>query len=630
MNLFIEIGVENFPSALLQQKLEELESLFYTKSKIRVKAQGTHRRLVLIARNFSFTESLVIGPPYEKSYSNGTLNSLGKSFLDSRNLIEPIIHIDSGKKYLAGKRSISGIYDLISSSLKYSIQKIKFDKSMEWNGITFIRPIRYITSFVDSRCLDIEIGNLRSSNYVIVSNGIKEITSFQEYFDVLKENDILISQEDRIERVKEIEKTETFMEIINSVESPKSVICNFSQKYRGLPYEIIKKCIEIDQKGIMRDSSSFYVIAEKKSDDFLIKRGNENVVESRLADASLFVQKDLRREIPDFVRELKDVVQGLGTMLDKQLRLTKLAEKYMKIYSLDRDVIEVAKISKFDLASHTVKDKRYTDLKGYIGKYLLDNMGIKINSQLIFDQYLPRFSGDKLPSSFGGAIMSILDKADNIVSAATMKNLPTGAKDPLFLRRDAISIITLIDKFKIDLDLEALFENISKEHDQPLDLEELEIFFKSRLFNYLSKEYSKNLVNSVIDRSKNVLDIINRLDILSQVDLHELKDLYLRVTNIVRDSVSDNIKEDLFEFDEERTILGKIREINGIRKEDEVEKDKKTVLSILSLKEPLESFFNRVMVMVDDKKIRDNRLSLMYNLVRVMNSIADLDKIFKG
>lgn len=657
MNLFVEIKIENFPAKKLSDTLQKMELMFeeqLSKESIQfssLKLEGTCRRFVLSVIGIEYSsedEKLEItGPSESIAYKDGKLSNVGKAFIKSKDILEGTLKIKevNGKRYICGlynKKKMS-ISSLIEQTLINVIDKTKFNKSMTWNGITFLRPITNIISFIEDKFLEIKIGDISSNNKVEYMGDVETIGSYSEYFNFINRKNILLNLEDRDKSIsntiKGIEKNETYYEAINTVENPKVVLSSFDEKYLHLPPKLIEGAIDKYQMGLPIHSnngdltSTFYTICESGTDDLVVSKGNSYVINSRLEDADNFYKEDLTIKLED--RDLSEIVfqKNLGSMLDKVNRITNMCneieEELIEYIDVDK-LIEASKISKNDLQTLLVKEKEYFSLRGYIGSIYAKEEGRSSEVQkIIYEHYLPKFDGDILPSTKESALLSIFDKMDNIVSAAILKRLPTGASDPMYIRRDAISILNIIDKFDLNIDLILLFTNsLNKYVDQNycknnlLELTDDYIaFMKSRCEQYLLKGYDKKLVNSTIEYWNNLIDIKKRLDAISSLS-GKIIELAKRVHNISKKCNSfEEVQPFLFIKKEESNLFNKINELssdsNYVNKIREIEQ----------LSDVIETFFDNVIIIDEDKKIRKNRFNLIGLLLNKINSVAKISEI---
>lgn len=635
MKLFIEIGVENFPAVSLEHTLKELKNNFMEHFAFRcdVDVKGTYRRLIIDVNNLQFigeVEKKILGPPYNLCFNDNKLNNVGIKFLEKNEAKEQdiFIHEEKGKKYLGIiKKERVNLEDSVNNALNKAISNLSFIVKMIWSNINFLRPIRYLTAFVDNKMLNLKLGDIESSNFIKI--GMKKIIieSYDDYFN--KITNLKISEEERDKNIsKDVSRTTVFYEAINNTENPKAILCTFDEKFSELPYEIIKKTIEIHQFGIMNSNNSYFVICEKDNNDDYVRKGNEQVVSSRLDDAAMFVKEDNDKTIERFSNELNNISfqEGLGSMKDKQDRLTKLSKIYKEKFSLKSTIVDTAKICKFDLSTSVVKEKDYAELKGQIGKSYALTRGVDKNVSLnLFEHYLPRFNGDELPQSREAAILSVLDKVDNIVGFAVLNKLPTGAKDPFYLRRDAISVLEVIEAFDLDINFNEIFKDVIEVYNKKVNINDLNDFMKNRIESYLNNKFDKSIVNSVIDYWNNFKDITKRASSLSKMNFTSIKDSFMRVDNLLKKADKEFVvNKDLANKKEEKDLIEKIELIDKLENYDEI------LNNIEKLNLELSNFFDRIVVMSDVKEEKNNRLAILQYLRKVMNKVGSIDKILKG
>lgn len=377
----------------------------------------------------------------------------------------------------------------------------------------------------------------------------------------------------------------------------------------------------------------------------VIRRGNERVLESRLDDAAFYWDEDTRAPLASKVESLANVVwlEGLGSLLDKTERVERLCRLIASWLGSDEcDVaVRAARLSKADLVTEMVKDgKEFTELQGTMGYwYALASGEPDAVARAIHEHYLPRFAGDALPDSEAGTILSIADRLDSIVGCFSAGLVPTGSRDPYALRRQAIGLVRMIDAKGLSLPLFDAVRAAAAGHgvsDREADelVSSVSDFVRRRAWNhFVEEDFAYDLVDAVLEASLGDLAGARpRLAALSHFRENEdFKGLVIgarRVTNILRDQpeyalVSSALTEPSSKaLDSERS-----------RVEREVEAAVATgdfdgaVASLLSLRSSIDTFFDDVMVMVDDEKLRGARLGLLAAVRALFVRIADFARV---
>lgn len=667
MNCLLEIGIENFPAQYLNESLKSLkEALQKLLNEQRVsfsdlEVLGTSRRIVVKFKILKDTQEdlniEILGPSLNIALDEkGQFNNVAKSFAESRGYsidhlkiketpkgkCISISSIDKGKK----------VREILPKIFEKAILSLEFNKTMNWNSFQFIRPINWLLSFIDNEVLNFSLGNVNSNNFTYANKSLSlekiYISSYEDYFQKLEELAVILFFEKRKEKIVEFLKNinserineEIVERNVNVSEFPNPIICNFDESFLTLPSEIIVRTLEEHQNAIPifkegKLTNQFVVIRDGLNINEKIKKGNERVVKARLTDAQFFYNEDIKHPLEYYNNFLDTILfqKELGNMKQKVERIVSFSNKLSANFNIDKDsFIKAANLCKADLATNVVKEKEYKILKGYIGMCYASKYGENV-SKPIFEHYLPRFKDDILPSNLEGAILSIIDKIDNITAVAILESLPTGAKDPFYLRREAIALIEVILKFGLNFSLIELFQSSFKEYkaqnltDKEFNIikENLEKFMKNRVESYLTEKYPKSLVNSVMNYCDNIKDLNGRLKILNNYYENEnfknIVEIAKRVKNITKNFNSIEIDKDLLKEKEEIDLYNQILEL---RKVSESKNYDNLFKKILNLKEPLNKFFDNVIVNVEKKEIKNNRLSLLKALDKLINYIADI------
>ncbi len=392
----------------------------------------------------------------------------------------------------------------------------------------------------------------------------------------------------------------------------------------------------------------YFITIRNGNDEYLdiVTKGNEKVLGARLEDAKFFFEDDISRPLEAYVEELKNIVfqERLGNLYDKTVRVQKLSEKigaYLEIgEETERNLSRAAYLAKADLVTKMVTE--FTELQGKLGMEYANISGEnEIVSLAIFEQYLPRFSGDQLPSTTAGAILSIADKLDTIVGLFAINIQPTGSQDPFGLRRSALGIINIILDKKINLSLNELFDfalyiyvdEMGLAFDYNKIKSEINTFFMGRikaLFEEINIRY--DIIEAVLSTDiDDIYDMKLRAEKinhwLSNDDLTDVLQVFNRVSTLALKTDSSEVMRDLLTgqeidlYDSYNKIEEKVLTLIEKKEYD------KALDILVTLKEPIDNFLDNVMVMVDDAVIRNNRLGLLRKIYDTMMLVCDLSKI---
>ena len=600
MNFLFEIGLEELPAQYVDKAENDLKKIIENelKSEIikfsEIESFSTPRRVTAIIKDLAEKQDDLdkksVGPSVEIAYKEGQLTKAGEGFVKSQGATTDdikIIENEKGKyisieKFIAGKNT----KEILSEILKNAIKKIEFEKSMKWADRTFrfVRPIKwFVTLFDNGEILPFEFEGLKGGNKTrgmryFASQDI-EINNPLDYEKILLENFVIVDGEKRREEIlKSIRENgekdgDTAIinkylldEVVNVVEYPYAIKGEFSKDYLELPEDIITITLETHQRYFpVKDkdgklSNKFIVIRNAPEYSETVKKGNEKVVEPRLADAKFFFDEDLKNKFVDNVEKLKEVTfqKDMGTIFEKVKRSEKIAEYLISELNLNdkkENIIRTVDLAKADLVSNVIGEKEFTKLQGFMGSVYAEKQGEDKDVALgIFEHYLPRYQGDELPTTVEGAIAGIADKMDTIIGCFSVGLKPTSSKDPYALRRATQGIIQVVLNSKLSFDYKKLiekayeiFSNDKKvlEKDVVKDVTE---FFKQRIINVLSEKYKKDLINYEINLESNVVELDKKLSELlklSQTENFEiLINLLKRVKNIVKDEKNENLNID--------------------------------------------------------------------------------------
>lgn len=673
----LEIGVEEIPARFLSQapsimkevaeRLLESNSLNFSNIKIFV----TPRRLAILIEGLPEkqrdTVKEIWGPPAKIAYDEkGAPTKTLIGFCSSYGIRPEDVTIKKRDKgdYVVAIVEEPGLPTkklLERFSLEF-IGSLNFPKSMRWadHSIKFVRPIRWILALFDSEIIKIELDGIRSGNYSsghrFLSGKRIPINHPDEYIEKLASQFVIVDQEKRRELIiqqinalcaqaglKIYEDEELIEHVTYLVEFPRAVMGNFSEEYLSLPPELLitvmrdhqKYFATYNEKGL---SNSFILISNTSGEnDSTVRKGAERVIRARFDDARFYLTEDRNKRLEERVEELKRVVfhEKLGSLYDKTQRIRHIVNHLGK--RLMPEILELldraALLSKADLVTGVVRE--FPELQGIMGYYyaLYDGESNDI-ALAIKEQYLPRRSGDKNPSTHTGAILSIADKIDNICSFFSLGLEPTGSEDPFALRRQAIGIIGILRKRKYPVTIEELTNIAANElKDIGIPVERIIDFIIQRLEVILvSEEYSPEIVKALNPYLAKlpVDDLIKRLEALEEFKRSDIYPQFILAAKRVFNMVSKyynpgaTVEEGLFETEHEMRLFKRINEIKQQVEEYVLKQDYPGISKTLCLIIPeINSFFDNVLVMAKDEKIKNNRLNLLSMVWETMLLMAD-------
>ena len=682
--LLFEIGTEEIPAGFLSKAVGDMEDIIrksLTEKMIPfegIKCMATPRRLVLyIADVAQKQEDQMIekmGPAKKAAFDeqgNPTKAALGFAKGQGLEVSQLETLVTEKGEYLGARKTIAGqpTATLLPEILTSFLLAIPFRKSMRWASydLKFARPLHWILALYCGNVVPLKIEDIASSNtscgHRFMSPDPFAVSDFTDYLNKCRQNYIIVDQAQRKKLILEeaqkaaaevggkIFYTDDLLDTVSFiVEYPVIVRGSFDEDYLKIPKEVLTTTMIAHQKyfPVINDDGKllpyFIAVSNTKARDLaVVARGNERVLRARLADASFFFEEDKKVPLETRVESLKKVVFHtlLGTSHAKVLRFRKLAVKIAQKVkpAVKKNVDRAALLAKADLESLMVGE--FSELQGIMGReYALLAGENEAVAGAIYEHYLPIVAGGDLPQSHEGAIVGIADKIDTIVGFFGVGLPPTGTADPYALRRQALGVINIIlDKhypltlgFLIDESI-ALFKGILKNPAEEIK-EEILGFFQGRLQNQLiSQGFAYDTVEAVLTEGVNdvvlALEKIKALQAFRQNPEFELISIaFKRVDNILKDFRNPQIDMSLLKDDAEIKLFSVFENIKTKVEKGIAENDFNFALGELAkLRPSVDAFFDGVMVMDKDEKIRANRLSLLAEISALFHKIADFSKI---
>jgi glycyl-tRNA synthetase beta chain len=678
--LVFEVGTEEMPPRFVPQALEVIKERFskwLKEERIEgkeIKVFGTPRRLVilgLLEEYQSPLEVLKIGPPKKVAFDqNGHPTLQAQGFAKSQGVsVDELVVVSTEKgEYVAVKKSEEGkpTSELLKEFLPQLILNLPMPKSMRWEkrNLRFIRPIRWVLAVFGGEVLELEVFEASSYTFghrFMAPQRIK-INGIKDYLAQLREAYVLVDQGERRRRIREeIERVTTRVgghplidedlleEVTFMVEYPWAILGGFEESFLRLPKEVLITAMQHHQRffPVLNEKGQlmpyFVAISNTLAKDMeVVKRGNERVLKARLEDASFFYHEDLKIPLEERVPRLKEVVfhSELGTLYEKIERLITLSEKIaLKVCP---SKVELAKraafLCKADLLTEMVGE--FPELQGIMGREYALRAGEKEEVAIAIEEhYKPRSSDDDLPQSETGSVLSLAEKLDNLCGFFSIGLSPSGTSDPFALRRQAIGLVMILLKRKWRLNLreaiEWAFELLKDKVKKPEAKEEVLEFILGRYEGILLSEgFLKDEINAIFEVQKeDLVDIKNRIQALHHFrafsDFQNLVIAFKRVSNILKGiSYPQRVDPNLFIQEEEKELYNTFLSIS---QEAQPLFEKEDYLGLLGLfvkmKDRIDRFFDKVLVMTDEKAIRENRLALLGNINNLFLRVADIAKL---
>jgi glycyl-tRNA synthetase len=680
----LEIGTEELPPADLAGALSQLRErvpVLLEEARLdhgNVRVLGTPRRLAVLVESLAPRqrplEEVIRGPSVAVAFDEkGRPTKAAKGFARSRGMPVDALQVREmqGGEYVALVRTEEGqgAAEVLSAGLPEMIGTLHFPRSMRWNesGVAFSRPTRWLVALLGEEIVPISYARLASGrasrNSRPQGGEAFAIARAEDYLDELAARKIVADPQERRELILEqaaalakkaggeIWEDEALLrEVTNLVEQPTCFVGEFEERYLELPAEVLiavmrkhQRCFPVvGKKGRLLPR---FVGVRNGGDEHIdvVRRGNEDVFRARFADAEFFFKEDLERPLEDFLPRLATLIfqEELGSMLDKSERLEELVAKLAGILGLGKTETNTAqraaRLCKADLATQMVVE--FTSLQGVMGRvYALRSGEDPAVAQAVFEHYLPRFAGDGLAETKPGLAVGLASRLDSLAGLFGVGLVPTGSADPYHLRRDALGLVQNLIAQRISFSVREGLEVAAKL--LPVYVSEASLlaalgFVVERLRGLLRDEgFDFDVVDAVLaarggDPYSARLAVEQLARWVERDDWARILDNYSRCVRITRD-YKEGFKLDpvLFEMPAEEELYAAYEEARAKVTE------RSSVDEFLSAFEPLvdvvDRFFAKesgVLVMADDKGLRENRLALLQHVAALADGIVDLSRL---
>ena len=681
--LFLEIGTEEIPAGFIPRAMAEMEAMItrelagarLTFSAIRTLA--TPRRLALVVKGIPTVqpdaEITAIGPSRKAAYdAEGKPTRAAEGFARGQGVDVSALQIIVTEKgeYLAVTKQETGraTYELLAGILPNLIANIPFRKSMRWGDqdVRFARPIHWIVALFDGIVVPFSFGNIDSGTtsrgHRFMANTPFPVRDFAHYQEECERHFVIVDPELRKEIIRRethrvaiaagghlLPDEELLDQVIYLVEYPSAVAGTFSPEFLKVPKEVLITSMRSHQRyfSIVDNNGKlmpgFITINNTLTEDpSEVIKGNERVLRARLSDARFFFEEDQKVKLDKRVESLKKVVyqQKLGTSFEKMTRFQALAEGLAERLNpaVKSRTSRAAWLCKADLVSGMVGE--FPEVQGIMGREyaLLEGEDLAV-ANAIAEHYLPTQAGGELPASDIGAFVSIADKLDTICGCFGAGLIPTGAADPYALRRATIGIIAVIlDKsYRIPLTtiINQSLELLAAKLNRPKERVANDVlgFFLARFVNLLSNDYPGDAIDAAVEAGFNdMVDVRARVAALAEFKSHPgfepLAVAFKRIGNIIKDGTDVPVDPALFQDvaecglyeafqDVKRSVDTKVSEGAWLE----------ALTMIATLRGPVDTFFDKVMVMAEDQRVKTNRLALLTAIARMFGRIADFSRI---
>ncbi len=677
----LEIGTEEIPSRFIDPALEKMKELFSAllvsgrvASRGDLKTFGTPRRLVLYVPDIDERQSdiskEVVGPPKKVAFDAGGNPTRAATVFAEKNGIPvnalTVKTTDRGE-YLVARIDEKGgsTAGWLRQVLPGFILSIPFQKSMRWEDkdIRFARPIHWILALWGGMPVEFDLNGIRSGNlsrgHRFMSPGAFLVKDFRSYASQAEPNFVVIDPQVRKQRIvkqtEELAKSKNgavlddaglVEEVANLVEFPVAVMGTFNKEYLRVPKEVLITAMREHQRyfSVVDGNGNllpcFITISNTRAEDMqIVRAGNERVLAARLSDAAYFFDHDVKQPLGDRVEGLKKVTyqEKLGSLYDKALRVKVLAGYLADLVGADKKAAQrAAELCKADLITGVVGE--FPKLQGVMGRhYAISSGEDRKVADAIFEHYLPRFAGDKLPETLEGVSVGIADRIDTITGCFSIGLVPSGSEDPYGLRRQSVAILNMLLDRGIRISLADLVGRACKGynigHADKVAADTLD-FLRQRLAGMLASE---GLRSDVVDAALSVTfddPLIGREKVRALEGLRTSEDYQPLVTalkragNILPPGFSGTVNKGLLKQDAEQALYAAFTEIKDRVIDRTSKMDFRGALAdIASLRKPVDAFFDTVMVMDKDPEVKKNRLALLAGITGLFSQIADFSRL---
>ena len=680
-DLLIEIGLEEMPSSEVGLLSEAFSSGIcaalkqHNLSHSHITAYATPRRMALwiqsLQRKAPDTKRGVWGPSLDIAFKeDGSPTKAGEAFAERNKLkigeLRQFVGSDEKQEKLFFNQTIEGedTKEIIESLINQVLAKLPVRKRMRWGAsrTEFVRPIHWVVILYGEEVLRKSIMGIdsgaRSRGHRFHADSEIPIKSGRSYEQQLKEQYVVASIAERRRIISEgVEKLASQFggtavideslidEVVAITEWPVPLLGHFDEKFLRVPDEALISAMKGHQKYFHivnergRLMPAFITVANIESADAgQVRIGNERVLKARLADAAFFFENDCKSSLEINRKKLSGVIYHaqLGSLLEKSERLVKLCHFLSNLIGSAPDLAtRSAAICKADLVTDMVRE--FEDLQGIMGGYYAQNDGEHPKvATAISEHYLPRFAGDKTPKSPEGITLAIADRLDTLVGIFIIGLQPSGSKDPFAIRRACLGLLNIILENNIDLDLKEAINyagNLISDTAEADQAQKQALTYTLGRFTGIYKEKQIAIENF---KAVSALELVNPLDINLRVmavsEFSQLKDAGAliaankRVVNILSSATSLDLIIDpmMLREPEEINLFDKVKQKRLIAKKLISEKNYAiTLRELASLREPIDEFFEKVLVMAEETDVRENRLALLKELRQLFCNVAD-------
>ncbi|MFP7335579.1 glycine--tRNA ligase subunit beta [Shouchella clausii] len=683
----LELGLEELPARFvtpsITQLAEKVQAWLDDKglSYGEIHSYATPRRLAVLVENLADRQPDIHdetrGPALKIAKDeSGAWTKAALGFAKGQGVETSQLEIKAvnGTDYVFAKTHKKGEKtSVLLPELKELITGLTFPKSMRWNtySLRYARPIQWLVALYGEDVIPFSINGIETGRNTTGHRFLG--TNFPlenpiEYADALKRHYVIADADERkaaiVSQLKQMEEEHSWIvpidealleEVTQLVEYPTALSGSFDDSFLALPKEVLITTMREHQRYFPVEAKDgrllpYFITVRNGNEEFIenVAKGNEKVLRARLSDAAFFYHEDQKISLQAANAKLDNIVfhEAIGTMGEKVARIGELSTWLAGEANLgaqERQTVErAAAIAKFDLVTYMVGE--FPELQGRMGQEYAEKAGETPQvAKAIYEQYLPRFAGDKVPETEAGAVLALADKLDTVVSCFSIGLIPTGSQDPYALRRQATGIIHILLQTEMPLTLKNMavhaLDSIAKKGFMTEKVEttkqELISFFANRLKHVmLEAGFRYDIVDAVLAAPLvDVYTMFAKARLLTERaedrEFKEVTESLSRVTNLAKKAPKGGlISEDLFENETESRLLAATLEVEfGLAEAWKIKDAFAAYQALAQCRDTINTFFDHTMVMADNEAIRNNRLALLDRLAKSIQSYADFQKI---
>jgi glycyl-tRNA synthetase beta chain len=671
-----ELGTEEIPASMIQSALKQLKAAFdglFVEHAVEcdeLSAYCTPRRLAIIGRGLPGRspdkEDVVSGPPKSIAFgSDGQPSKAAEGFARKQGVAVEQLELlatDRGE-YLALRRLVKGdpLSEILGRSIPGIIASVSWPKNMYWreSRFRFIRPLRWYVCLWNDTVIDFEFEGVRAGRttrgHRLLGDAEIPVDDADHYLACLEENFVLADSAVRKSRIIEglageagdlqVKQDDELLEtVVYLNEYPTVLRGDFEKSFLKIPEEVLVTVMRFHQKYFSlvdeegRLASSFLTVTNTNGDpDGGIKRGHEKVLQARLEDAAFFWETDQKRPLKERVPHLEHVLfqERLGSYLKKTDRLRNICRGL----GAGEDLETAALLCKADLTTDMVRE--FPELQGIMGGLYARQEGYpEAVWRAVYEHYRPVALDDALPETETGVLLSIADRIDTIVGCIGVDMLPSGSSDPFGLRRQAQGLVSLLLSSALEVPLAELIRMAQREFSSEKPdvevFEEVKSFLEKRVNYIFQREgLSHDVLRAVMSGGiTTVHDAFRRAAALAEIkgesDFEALAAAFKRTKNILNKFEGEiaPLERSRLVEQEEQELHSACEALQPKVKESVKKKDYETALRLIAgIRDTVDRFFDKVLVMDDDTALRNNRLALLQEISDLFLSIADISEV---